>query len=59
MRDHIVQAILDSVEIPTTWKGGGGLPTGEDGLEQVRVVTAIERAAETGVAISLRERVTA
>ncbi len=54
MRDHIVQAILEEVEVPSSWKGGGRLPTGEDGLEQTRVVTAIERAAESGEAVRLR-----
>lgn len=55
LRDHIVAAILEGVEVPTTWKGGGRLPTGEDGLEQTRIVTAIERAAESGARVQLRE----
>jgi predicted dehydrogenase len=59
MRDHIVNAILEGVEIPSSWKGGGRLPTGEDGLEQTRIVTAIERAAETGETIKLRALVAA
>lgn len=54
MRDHIVNAILADVEVPPSWKGGGRLPTGEDGLEQTRVVTAIERSAETGEVVRLR-----
>jgi predicted dehydrogenase len=54
MRDHIVNAILEEVEVPASWKGGGRLPTGEDGLEQTNVVTAIVRAAETGDPIGLR-----
>jgi hypothetical protein len=54
LRDHIVQAIRDGVEVPASWTGGGRLPTGEDGLEQTRVVTAIVRAAETGAVIQLR-----
>ncbi len=55
MRDHIVNAILGEVDVPTSWKGGGRLPTGEDGLEQTRIVTAIERAAESGNPVILRE----
>ena len=55
LRDHIVAAIIDEVEVPATWKGGGRLPTGADGLEQTRVVCAIEAAARTGEVIRLRE----
>jgi predicted dehydrogenase len=54
MRDHIVNAILEGIEVPSSWKGGGRLPTGDDGLEQTRVVTAIERAAATGEVVKLR-----
>ena len=54
MRDHIVQAIVDGVEAPTSWKGGGRLPTGDDGLEQTRVVCAIEESARKGRAVDLR-----
>ena len=54
MRDHIVQAILDEVEVPSTWKGGGRLPTGEDGLEATHVVCAIEESARTGREVRLR-----
>ncbi len=54
MRDHIVNAIVEEVEVPSSWTGGGRLPTGEDGLEQTRVVTAIERAAETGEVVQVR-----
>jgi predicted dehydrogenase len=53
MRDHLVNAILEDVEVPSSWTGGGRLPTGEDGLKQVEIVTAIERAAETGDRIRL------
>jgi predicted dehydrogenase len=59
MRDHIVNAILGDVEVPDSWKGGGRLPTGDDGLEQTRVVTAIVKAAETGETVRLRELVRA
>ncbi len=55
LRDHIVAAILNDVEVPDTWKGGGRLPTGEDGLEQTRIVCAIEEAARTGREIRLRD----
>jgi predicted dehydrogenase len=54
MRDHIVAAIVGGVEVPESWKGGGRLPTGEDGLEQTRVVCAIEEAARTGATLRLR-----
>jgi predicted dehydrogenase len=54
LRDHIVQAIVDGVEVPATWKGGGRLPTGEDGLEQTRIVCAIEESARTGQPVKLR-----
>jgi predicted dehydrogenase len=54
MRDHIVAAIVGGVEVPASWTGGGRLPTGEDGLEQTRVVCAIEAAARTGETIRLR-----
>src|SRR5262249_47405816 len=59
MRDHIVNAIREGAEVPSSWKGGGRLPTGEDGLEQTRIVTAIERAAETGTRVTLRPSVLA
>jgi hypothetical protein len=52
--DHIVNAIVDEVEVPTSWKGGGRLPSAVDGLEQVRIVTAIVRSAEIGPPIQLR-----
>ncbi|HLZ07641.1 MAG TPA: hypothetical protein VKT80_03570, partial [Chloroflexota bacterium] len=54
MRDHIVNAILEEVDVPSSWTGGGRLPTGDDGLEQTRIVTAIERAAKTGETVQLR-----
>ncbi len=54
LRDHIVNAIMQEVDVPTSWTGGGRLPTAEDGLEQVRIVTAIERAAETNQVVQLR-----
>ena len=54
LRDHIVQAIVDEVEVPATWKAGGRLPTGEDGLEQTRIVCAIEESARTGQPVRLR-----
>ena len=47
-------AILEEVDVPTSWTGGGRLPTGDDGLEQTRIVTAIERAAKTGETVQLR-----
>lgn len=53
LRDHLVNAILEGVEIPSSWTGGGRLPTGEDGLAQVEIVTAIERAAETGEVVRM------
>lgn len=53
LRDHIVNAILDEVEVPASWKGGGRLPTGEDGLAQTQIVTAIERAAASGETVRL------
>ena len=55
LRDHIVNAIRQGEEVPASWKGGGRLPTGEDGVEQTKVVTAIVRAAETGEPIRLRD----
>jgi predicted dehydrogenase len=45
---------VDGVEVPATWKGGGRLPTGEDGLEQTRIVCAIEESARTGQSVKLR-----
>lgn len=54
LRDHIVAAIIEQVEVPASWQGGGRLPTGDDGLEQTRVVCAIEEAARTGHLIRLR-----
>jgi predicted dehydrogenase len=57
MRDHIVNAILDEVEVPSSWRGGGRLPIGEDGLEQTRIVCAIEAAAASGQQIYLREAI--
>jgi hypothetical protein len=53
MRDHIIAAILDGVEVPGSWKGGGRLPTGQDGLVQTRIVCAIEEAARTGQVVRL------
>ncbi|HEY3083278.1 MAG TPA: Gfo/Idh/MocA family oxidoreductase [Chloroflexota bacterium] len=53
MRDHIIAAILEGVDEPPTWKGGGRLPTGEDGLVQTRIVCGIEEAARTGAVVRL------
>jgi predicted dehydrogenase len=53
MRDHIVAAILEQVEVPSTWRGGGRLPTGEDGLVQTRIVCGIEEAARGGHVVRL------
>jgi predicted dehydrogenase len=54
MRDHIVAAIVDEVEVPATWLGGGRLPTGDDGLAQTRIVCAIEEAARAGAVVHLQ-----
>jgi predicted dehydrogenase len=43
----------EDVGISSSWTGGGHLPTGEDGLRQVEIATAIERAAETGDVVHL------
>jgi predicted dehydrogenase len=53
MRDHIVNAILEDVEVPASWQGNGRLPTGADGLVQTRMVCAIEEAAQTGQPVTL------
>jgi hypothetical protein len=54
MRDHLVNAILEEVDVPSSWKGGGRLPTGQDGLEQTRIVTGIVDAANLGQSVVLR-----
>lgn len=53
MRDHIVNAILEEVDVPTSWQGNGRLPTGEDGVVQTRIVCAIEESAQIGQPITL------
>ncbi len=45
MRDHLVNAILEQVEVPESWRGNGRLPTADDGVEQTRIVCAIEESA--------------
>lgn len=56
MRDHIVNAILEDVDVPTSWRGNGQLPTAEDGVEQTRIVCAIEESARTSQPVRLREQ---
>jgi len=45
LMDHIIASIKEDNPIPSTWAGNGGLPTGEDGLKQTRIVCAIIESA--------------
>jgi len=45
LMDHIIASIKEGQPIPSTWAGNGGLPTGEDGLKQTRIVCAIIESA--------------
>jgi predicted dehydrogenase len=47
LMDHILAAIAENAPIPSTWAGNGGLPTGEDGLKQTKIVCAILESART------------
>jgi len=53
MRDHLVNAILEEVEVPESWRGNGRLPTADDGVEQTRIVCAIEESARAHEAVVL------
>ena len=48
-----VRAVAEDTLEPSTWRGSGPLPTGDDGLIQTRVVVAIIESAETGREIGL------
>ena len=52
---YIIDAILEEREIPSTWAGNGRLPTGEDGLIQTQIVSAIVRSAEAGREVAVSE----
>jgi predicted dehydrogenase len=56
LRGHIVNAILEQAELPASWQDNGPLPSGADGLEQTRIVCAIEEAARSGAEIVLINR---
>jgi len=45
---HIVDAIVEGTDEPTSWRGMGPLPGHMDGLRQVAVVEAVLRSARTG-----------
>ncbi|MBM3189885.1 MAG: Gfo/Idh/MocA family oxidoreductase [Chloroflexi bacterium] len=47
LMDHILASIREGTPIPSTWQGNGGLPTGEDGLKQTKIVCAIIESAAT------------
>ncbi len=47
LMDHILASIQEGVPVPSTWQGNGGLPTGEDGLKQTKIVSAIIESADT------------
>ena len=47
LMDHILASIEENAPIPSTWQGNGGLPSGEDGLKQTKIVSAIIESAET------------
>jgi hypothetical protein len=46
--ESCVDAILEDTLTPKSWARYGPLPTGVDGLQQTRIVAAIERSAEEG-----------
>jgi len=46
--DYFIEAIVEGTKEPSSWKGFGPLPSGDDGLEAVRIVSAIERSAREG-----------
>ncbi len=44
--DYFIDAIVEGDKEPSSWRGFGPLPSGQDGLEAVRVVSAIEKSAQ-------------
>lgn len=48
-----VDAVLEDTLTPSSWTGYGPLPTGIDGLQQTRVVSAIVQSAEEDRVITL------
>jgi predicted dehydrogenase len=51
--DLYLQAVAEDTDTPSNWQGFGPLPTGEDGLRAVRVVSAIVQSAETGETVKV------
>ena len=51
--DLFLQAIAEGTLTPTNWQGLGPLPSGEDGLEAVRVISALTASADRGELVRL------
>jgi len=47
LMDHIIASIKEDKPVPSTWEGNGGLPTGEDGLKQTKIVCAIIESSKS------------
>jgi predicted dehydrogenase len=50
---YFIDGILEGTDSPESWKEFGRLPTGKDGYESVRVVSAIIASSESGETINL------
>ncbi|MFO7916725.1 MAG: hypothetical protein R6V13_01430 [Anaerolineae bacterium] len=53
LMDHILASIEEHKAIPSTWEGNGRLPTGQDGLMQTRIVSAIIESAKIGKEVEI------
>ncbi|MEA3408313.1 MAG: Gfo/Idh/MocA family oxidoreductase [Chloroflexota bacterium] len=53
LMDHILASIEEDKAVPSTWEGNGRLPTGQDGLMQTKIVSAIIESAEIGKEIEV------
>ena len=53
LMDHILASIEEDKAVPSTWEGNGRLPTGQDGLMQTKIVSAIIESAEIGKEVEI------
>ncbi len=51
--DLFLQAVAEDTDTPSNWQGFGPLPSGEDGLKTVRVISALTASADTGQMVKL------
>ncbi len=54
LMDHILASIFEGKAVPSTWEGNGRLPTGEDGLMQTKIVSAIIESAKLRREVEIR-----